>query len=784
MIENNFMFEPFQYEPLPTPTSIRLVSLVKTSSHPGPSLGGRAPRLIEVALRTVDLADNPAYKALSYTWGDPFSSLYSPARVTATRSYYDLKHQWPVVINGKLGFVGRNLHDALSQFLALSQDYDINRPLGIYGKSRLVDAAEKGEVDEVRRLLERGADIHSRDKFRETALHYAAENGHLEVVKVLLSWGADRDLLDSTRRTPLACCRQRRRRQHEEVERVLLEPPGPAPQDKMNRVPSDCFTEDDLWIDSLSINQIDLGERNAQVALMARIFGSAVSVKIWLGPADAGTKQALSLFRKDADYKKPLREFYSAPQSRKGAAWRLLALRSWFKRKWVIQEFCLAKEYEMFCGDLEIEPIPFALHVKDGEIRRTDFDAGLTIKYSWDLMSLRAWYKPRFFQSGGTTAPSLDLAALIILTWKAESSDPRDSIFALLSLVMDTTAKGRTPLTADYTKPIADVFTEAGRMIMETGARVQEVYGETHIYKPLEALSFVQHQAHDSYTRSPGMIRRGDLDPHRRIGAPSWVPNFHQELPSLRISRPDFCASGSGTQSVIWPSDTTVLGVNGYRLDRISAREPKNVSQEPGSRGWQPLFKNWFSAVTQLSLSYPGYSDATPLTVLWRTLIADDESKLPSVSSGSRHHFRNFLRCYLWRGREHWRSDLDHLNVLATADDADLIPTAEEVEKSQAKEEDDRYYYQRLVGYYTNRMLFWTRHGRLGLGPGRAQKGDEVWLIAGTRTPFILRPLGNGGSSDSQAKRFEFLGECYVHGVMRGEAVDGKNVSFEPIQLE
>ena len=47
---------------------------------------------------------------------------------------------------------------------------------------RLIDASRKGDVDEVNRLLEKGADINN---YRGTALMVASYRGHIEVVKIL-----------------------------------------------------------------------------------------------------------------------------------------------------------------------------------------------------------------------------------------------------------------------------------------------------------------------------------------------------------------------------------------------------------------------------------------------------------------------------------------------------------------------------------------------------------------------------------------------------------------------
>jgi hypothetical protein len=46
------------------------------------------------------------------------------------------------------------------------------------------------------------------------------------------------------------------------------------------------------------------------------------------------------------------------------------------------------------------------------------------------------------------------------------------------------------------------------------------------------------------------------------------------------------------------------------------------------------------------------------------------------------------------------------------------------------------------------------------------QEEDVVAIVYGLQFPVVLRPLGE--------ERFEFLGTCYVHGIMSGEALEGR----------
>lgn len=72
----------------------------------------------------------------------------------------------------------------------------------------LLEAAEKGNLDEVKRLLDQGADIEARDDREATPLAWAARKGRLKVVRLLVAKGAKVNAEDRIGCTALrwACC--------------------------------------------------------------------------------------------------------------------------------------------------------------------------------------------------------------------------------------------------------------------------------------------------------------------------------------------------------------------------------------------------------------------------------------------------------------------------------------------------------------------------------------------------------------------------------------------------
>jgi len=104
--------------------------------------------------------------------------------------------------------------------LLLDHGVDPNETNGM-GMTTLHIVAGQGTVDAARWLLDRGADIHARDReFESTPLAWAARAGRADMVRFLLSRGARAVRADDEPwATPIAWAR---RRNHLEVVSLLL----------------------------------------------------------------------------------------------------------------------------------------------------------------------------------------------------------------------------------------------------------------------------------------------------------------------------------------------------------------------------------------------------------------------------------------------------------------------------------------------------------------------------------------------------------------------------------
>ena len=84
----------------------------------------------------------------------------------------------------------------------------------------LIEAASKGDIDTVRTLLAKGADVNAEDNDGNTALMASAKNGHTNIVQVLLKQGADVNAKTKSGETALMIAKKMG---HEEIVLIFKE---------------------------------------------------------------------------------------------------------------------------------------------------------------------------------------------------------------------------------------------------------------------------------------------------------------------------------------------------------------------------------------------------------------------------------------------------------------------------------------------------------------------------------------------------------------------------------
>lgn len=83
-----------------------------------------------------------------------------------------------------------------------------------------------------------------------------------------------------------------------------------------------------IWVDAVCINQANEEEKGHQIQSMARIYGQAIRVIVWLGEAQDDSNQALETIRSVAED-----EYTNVSNNQKAVL--ALIQRPWFERIWV-----------------------------------------------------------------------------------------------------------------------------------------------------------------------------------------------------------------------------------------------------------------------------------------------------------------------------------------------------------------------------------------------------------------------------------------------------------------
>ncbi|MCP1646652.1 ankyrin repeat domain-containing protein [Pseudomonas nitroreducens] len=96
--------------------------------------------------------------------------------------------------------MNNQIDDLLSEYAQLPEYSEIacNDPnaLSLFGDRPIHVAATRGDIDEIKLLLDHGAQINAKGEHGYTALHDAVEQGHVAAVRYLLDHGADPKTVD------------------------------------------------------------------------------------------------------------------------------------------------------------------------------------------------------------------------------------------------------------------------------------------------------------------------------------------------------------------------------------------------------------------------------------------------------------------------------------------------------------------------------------------------------------------------------------------------------------
>lgn len=182
-----------------------------------------------------------------------------------------------------------------------------------------------------------------------------------------------------------------------------------------------------LWVDAICINQSDGNEKSEQVRAMNKIFSRAVEVNAWLGlqrlPGQLQWKEGAV---RTADL-----EDWSFDENMLD-----IAERPYWTRMWIVQELLLARRIRLHMSGASFDFDDFAQCVKNEPDSATE-----------DLRRVLAYVNSRENNVLGSSESLLDL---LLKFGACQCQDPKDNVFAIMSLVNNQDRQFLDTIFPDY----------------------------------------------------------------------------------------------------------------------------------------------------------------------------------------------------------------------------------------------------------------------------------------------------------------------------------------------
>lgn len=494
-----------------------------------------------------------------------------------------------------------------------------------------------------------------------------------------------------------------------------------------------------LWVDAICINGNDGEELNTQVSMVVDIFNRASNVCVWLGEGDSRSRVAMSLIPKVLDLVKFDDLLNTDLTLDELQAFLELTARPWFSRRWIVQEIASARNASLHCGKESIHWADFADAVALLNFKKKEVDRFLNRGLMWfespkvlvdqdlDVTELVKATREmvRLSENGGIVERRWDLETIVSTLSRFQVAVPHDHIYAVLSLARDCQPSVESFPTIDYSKPFDKVCEEFINYCVKSSGSLDI------LCRP--------------WLSGPSLNVPSWASPRHSRSAIPRVGPISESLVGLP-GRKIYNASKSIPASAVFGGLS--LTVHGFRLDQINTLSP------PGPR----------LCISSTSLSMGGWyyfsASETPTTVpdrLWRTLVADRGAN--GTSPPSWYH----------------RACL-HLLTQCTGPDGDVdVRTLMLSGRPSTVVE----FLKRVESVIWDRQFLLTVAGKFfGLAPITARSDDLICILYGCSVPVVLREHTNKRGRDvlepaaGSGSYFEFIGECYVHGMMDGQAVE------------
>jgi len=519
-----------------------------------------------------------------------------------------------------------------------------------------------------------------------------------------------------------------------------------------------------LWVDAVCINQGDIDEKSHQVAAMGLIYQRARATLIYLGDKAPGQERYMFFLLKLAQLveapglalvdtprnnqliKEAMMEAFGAENA---LAVEELSKLAWFGRRWIIQEAALCQVAVVFFGrsiakldhlTLAMAALANSSHITSRGARGS-FDS---LEVVLVIRNHRARWRP---ESGRRDYAILDL---LIQSHFSQASEPRDHLYALLSVALDVNGADKDGvgiiLWPDYTQPLAETYTAFAMKCLQSSPTLDVL----HCAGAFRHVAVPHGLADNPYFMAGGPL-----------GLPSFVPDWtapRRYTPLVGVAR--FTAGFvAGTPPPRIQLDQGALVIPGLVLDTAKIQSvPFPSDLLPGSvidvmRDCHVIYYKGPSPLSTADVARILTADHALLdTSLWFKSSHTAKDNAVAHAGSNRRAMRAGL-CQLlddWRAAGE-RMDMDTLKGYDSGEDALLrLQCAATLCKTMA-----------------GRSFFISEKGLMGIAPCDMRKGDVIAVLFGARTPFVLRPSkpldGRG--------LYTIVGDCYVDGFMEGKAL-------------
>lgn len=556
-----------------------------------------------------------------------------------------------------------------------------------------------------------------------------------------------------------------------------------------------------FWVDSLCINQSDNDEKARQIELMKDIYRDARLTVIWLGDARDNSNsiqlafdflrfiyQSLGHLRERSEFEYAIPRLVHTGQLSlqvsMGALSSLLS-REWFGRVWVLQEAVISSEAVVHCGQSYVRWREFCCALRtlrDSGLMGSIFNmfqisgAAPQVRMSRvnQFLLLYQQYHEQGFQFSEDHRPPLnELKSLMQVSRWMDSTDLRDKVYAVLGLSDDDYG-----ISIDYSQSwtTAGLYRDVAIRFLSKDDGFCNCTFPNCPWSPLSVLA--------------------DISLDQPVRSPSWVPNWTApQIGSLwyRSITAGYRAAGTTRPNVTVLDDEDLLRITGRLCDRVvfvsdvcprhdyqnvqmtaNTVNPFAPAESLNAQRLVPI-NRWITQASQLAQQCQRYQPFWR-EAFWRTICANTtvrhvistQTTNPSfplpVDQSYGVYFDTFTRY------------ISTLEVL-------LAQNAPPIAIRLALAPIDYDFNTFLIAFSyaaPTRRFFTTQSGYMGLGPQNTQAGDRVCIFDGGPVPMVLRPVATPVSSSSshifprgqqQQERLLLIGECYVHGLMSGEAV-------------